>query len=252
MSMTAEIMSQLPVPTLAERLGTDEATAREAAEAALPTLLAGLTGEATNPFQRPRLAAAARRDHEPELLHARDPLAEVDPADGDRIVDHVLGGQRGEVEGHLRELVGGDAGDAAAQVLPLLAPLVMAWVAGKMRGPSRGTEPGAGLGDILGDILGGGTSGAMTGGLRDILGDVLGGSSPTSSPQGGFAGILGGLIGGLEGGGVGELGSSSLTEGGPGKGRLTSGVLHQLGGRAGVGDDFDDLLSNVFRAAARR
>ena len=252
MSMTAEIMSQLPLPALAERLGTDEATAREAVEAALPTLLAGVTGEATNPFQRPRLAAAARRDHQPEVLTARDPLAQVDAADGDRVVDHLLGGQRAEVEGHLRNFVGPDAGNVVTQVLPLLAPLVMAWVAGKMRGPSRGTAPDAGLGDILGDILGGGTSGAMTGGLRDILGDVLGGSSVATSTQGGFAGILGGLIGGLEGGGVGELGSSSLTEGGPGKGRLTTGVLHQLGGRAGAGDDFDDLLSNVFRAAARR
>lgn len=214
MSATDEILSQVSMSRLAERLGTDEATARRAAEAALPTLVAGLTGEANDPARSTQLAGAARRDHDPALLAADDPVAEVDEGDGDKIVDHVLGQRRPQVESQLQGFLGDSSGSLVSRVLPLLAPLVMSWLSGKMTGGGRSS--GGGLGDVLGGILGGDTSGGASsgGGLGDILGGMFGGGSEGSS-----------------GGGLG-------------------GILGELGGQAGTGAGLDDLLGSLIGGRA--
>lgn len=93
---TEQILSQIPIARLAAQLGTDEQTAQEAAEVALPILLAGLTNEAQDPRRAPALAAAVQRDHDPATLAADDPLAAVDPDEGNRIVSHLFGADRGE------------------------------------------------------------------------------------------------------------------------------------------------------------
>lgn len=191
---TEQILSQIPLSQLAAQLGTDEATAREAAEAALPTLLAGVTNEAHDPGRADELAQAVTKDHDPATLDADDPLARVDPADGDRIVSHLFGDDRGAVESQLQGFLGGASGSLVQKVLPLLAPLVMSWLARKMGGGR--TSGGGGLGDILGDVLGGGGSagggrGSGGGGLGDILGQ-LGGKAGSGS---GLDDLLGSILG---------------------------------------------------------
>ncbi|MEE8600727.1 DUF937 domain-containing protein [Euzebya tangerina] len=224
-----EILSNVSISRLAQRLGTDEATAREAAEAALPTLLAGMTRQARDPQQRQGLATAVQRDHDPAVLEHDDPLDRVDAADGQKILGHVFGDDRGRVENELQGFLGGSGGGLMSKVLPMLAPLVMSYLAGKMfeggGGQPRPAEGGGGgLGDILGSVLGGGPSGGdgrpggSTGGrnaeIGDILGDVFGGSrSREESSSGG-------------GGGLGD-------------------ILGQLGGKAGGGGGLDDLLGSI-------
>lgn len=233
---TEQILSQLPLSQLAARLGTDEATAREAAEAALPTLLAGLTNEAGDPRRSGALASAVTRDHDPATLEADDPLSRVDPAEGDRIVSHLFGGDRAQVESQVQQALGGTSGSLVRKVLPLLAPLVMSWLAGKMGG---GRRSGGGLGDILGDVLGGAASGRTGGGgLGDILNDVLGGAASGGS-GGGLADILG-QLGGKAGGGGGldDLLGSIL---GPGSPAPRASARNERGtGVTDVGDVFGD------------
>lgn len=261
-SMTDEILSQLSMPDLAARLGTDEATARAATEAALPTLLAGMTNQAVDPQRAPDLARAVQSDHDSAVLDTDDPVAHVDPAEGDRIVQHVFGEQRPTVESRLQAAAGTGGDDLMGKLLPMLAPLVMAWLSRKMMGGGTGggaTGGGGGLGDILGDVLGGAAGGASGGagsggsggGLGDILGDVLGGGSAdaggsgssTSSGGGGLGGMLGEV---LSGGSAAESGSatSPSTPAGRGGGGLGD-VLGQLGGRAGSGGGLDDLLGSI-------
>lgn len=226
---TEQILSQIPIARLAAQLGTDEQTAQEAAEVALPTLLAGLTNEAQDPRRAPALAAAVQRDHDPATLAADDPLAAVDPDEGNRIVSHLFGADRGEVEARMQGAVGGASGSLVSRMLPLLAPLVMSWLAGKVRDGGSGRSGGGGLGDILGDVLGGAVSGGRAGSGGGGLGDLLGG-------------VLGGAAGGGRGGSGGGLGD----------------ILGQLGGRAGGGGGLDDLLGSILgpggpapRASAR-
>lgn len=196
---TDEILSQVNVSQLATQLGTDEATAREAVEAALPTLLAGVTNEAHDPARADALAQAVAKDHDAGTLDADDPLARVDPAEGDKIVSHLFGDDRGAVESQLQGFLGGASGSLVQKVLPLLAPLVMSWLARKMGGGGGRTTGGAGgLGDILGDVLSGGAGGGSAGagrggggGLGDILGQ-LGGKAGGGSP---LDDLLGSILG---------------------------------------------------------
>jgi hypothetical protein len=183
--MIEQILSQLPAEDLAARLGTDPATAMDAARRALPTLLGGLSNEvATGGGEA--LGAALRRDHDGSLLDQADPLQAVDVNDGEKILGHVFGEQQGDV---VRALGGGSQGNTSifAQLLPMLAPLVMAWLGKQLTGATAG-----GAGPMAGGA-GPAARPATDGGLGGLLGGLLGGSSGT--PGGGLGDLLGGLLG---------------------------------------------------------
>lgn len=207
---------------VAARLGTDEATARRSVEAALPTLLAGVTAQATDPSRAGGLAAALRDDHDPDLLRRDGAVLQADAEDGEKIVDHVFGDRRPAVEGQVQGFLGGD-GLPISKLLPILAPLVMSYLKDRMTRPApaqEGKPSGGGLGDILGSILGGGapTKGEAPsgGGLGDILGQVFGGGRSTEPASGGTSGgmfddILDGLRDkGSTGGGLDDILGSIL------------------------------------------
>lgn len=227
-----EILSKVSMQRLAERLGTDEDTARDAAEAALPALLAGMTRQAGDPAQRVDLAAAVRSDHDPGMLDDDDPLAGVDPDDGQKIVSHVFGEDAGRVESELQGFLGGSGGGGLmAKVLPMLAPLVMSYLARKMTGSTD--QPTSRSTSGRSDSPSGG------GGLGDILGSVLGGNRqepPRPEPEPDSGGGLGSVFGGLFDG----LGEDEDTGGG-GLGDL----IGKLGGKAGSGGGLDDLLGSI-------
>lgn len=223
--MADDILSQVSMERLAQRLGTDEASAREAAEAAMPTLLAGMTKEADDPDRRPALASALREDHDPQLLEDEDPFERIDPNEGDKIVNHVFGPQRGQVESDLQGFLGGGSGGLVGKLLPMLAPLVMSYLSRRMTGGGGfgGRGGGGGLGDILGSVLGGGGTPQQRpapsgGGMGDVLGSVFGGQAPVEQPPGTLS----------SGGGLGD-------------------VLGQLGGSAGRGGGLDDLLGSILQ-----
>lgn len=271
-SMTDEIMAELSLPDLAERLGTDQDTARRAVESVLPTLLAGVTNEATDPQRSAALARAVREDHDPAVLEAADPVAHVDADEGDRIVQHVFGDRRDDVETRLQGATGVDS-SLLARLLPMLAPLVLAWLSKKMLGAagagSRDTG-GGGLGEVLGEVLGGaagrspggadapsGSGGGLGdvlgdvlgGGLGDVLGGALGGGSGSGSSSGtSSGGGLGGMLGEVLGGGRDDAASTPSGGGGGGLGD----VLGQLGGRAGGGGGLDDLLGSILGGGRTR
>lgn len=234
-TMTQEILSQVPISQIAARLGTDEASARRATEAALPALLAGLTAQAADPQRAQGLASAVRADHNANLLDDDDPVARVDPAEGDKIVGHVFGDQRGAVEQDLQGFLGGGEGGLVGKLMPMLAPLVMSYMAKKMTGGGA-QGGGGGLGDLLGGLLGGakddkGGSGATSGGgIGDILGGILGGGKADSaSPS----------TGGNQGGGIGDILGGILGGGGG------SEVLDGLRDKDQKGGGLDDILGSI-------
>ncbi|MDQ0756957.1 DUF937 domain-containing protein [Arthrobacter sp. B3I4] len=178
------ILGQIPVDQLAGMLGTDRQTAQAAVEAAVPTLLAGLHDNAQAPEGAASLESALGQ-HDNGLVDGGVDAAQIDTADGEKIVDHVFGGRQDQVASQLAGTapLGGVSRDLVRRLLPLLAPIVMSYLAKKVLGGSRsGGGAGAGgaggidLGGILGGILGGAAGGGgLGGGLGDILGGVLGG-----------------------------------------------------------------------------
>ncbi len=195
MSPVDEILSQIPMQQLAGQLGVDVATATQATRTALPALLGGIQANTTDPGGASSFADAVQQ-HSGDLVNGGVDLAQVDVAEGQKIVGHVFGDNQGQVVQQLGGL-GGQAGsgigqELIAKLLPILAPIVMSWLAKQLMGgalgggaaaPQAQAPQGGGIGDVLGGLLGG----------------VLGGGG-AQQQQGGLP-DLGGLLGGLLGGG---------------------------------------------------
>jgi hypothetical protein len=178
MSATDEILAGINPQQLAAALGTDEATAMNAAAAAIPTLIGSLQANATSAEGSEGLRNALGQ-HAGGYGGTID-LDQVDTADGQKIVAHALADDPQRLSG-----VSGLGGDLLSKLLPLLAPIVMSYLARKLgMGGSNAEQGGSGggLGDLLGGLLGGAGGSAAGGGLGDILGQILGGGQAATPP----------------------------------------------------------------------
>ena len=194
-----EILKQVPIGDIAQKLGVSEDVARQAVQEGGAALIGGLAKNAESPEGSAAIEAALAKH---DGFSGASSLDDVDEADGEKIVSHVFGGNADQVAQTLtndQKTAGIDFG----KLLPILAPIVMGLIANGQKGSTGG---GGGLGDILGGLLGGGQqqgqqAGTGGGGLGDILGGLgglLGGGGSGSSGGGGID--IGGLIGGLLGG----------------------------------------------------
>lgn len=172
-----DLVSRLPLASLAGRLGTDPASAEAAIRAALPALLGGMGANAQDPAGEASLREAVAQ-HRPA-----DQLADVDldEADGERITRHVFGDAQDEVVQRLGGVGGVDQG-LVRKVLPLLAPLVLSYLGKRMGGAAGGAGASGGIGQIIESVLKGagspasaaGTSSGAASSIIDVLGGLLG------------------------------------------------------------------------------
>ena len=213
MSATDEILAGINPQQLAAALGTDEATAMNAAAAAIPTLIGSLQANAASPEGSEGLLTALGQHAGSGLFGDTVDLNAIDTADGQKILAHALADDPQRLQA-----VSGLGGNLLSKLLPLLAPIVMSYLARKLgMGGSTASQAGSGdiLGDLLGGLLGGGGGSATGGGLGDILGQILGGGQTAGAPApdtqagaaptpgsgnifntpGGSGDILGGLLG---------------------------------------------------------
>ncbi|WP_067704119.1 DUF937 domain-containing protein [Nocardia jejuensis] len=195
-----DLLSQVPVAQIADKLGVDQATATTAIGAAIPVLLGGFQAKASNPDAASELEGEIAKQPA-GLLDGGVDLEQVDVSNGHQIVDQTFGAEKNTVMSALGNV--GDSKvtqDLMAKLLPMLAPIVLAYLGKKVLGGGGGAATdtaassggGGGLGDILGSLLGGATSGGKaSGGLGDVLGDALGKNAGN---------VLGSVLGGLLGG----------------------------------------------------
>lgn len=187
MSAVDEILAQVDLGQLAQRVGADHAEVEHAARTALPALLGGLDANAADPAGAASLAEALGQ-HDPGLVEGGVDLDQVDAGEGDRIAQHIFGANRDQVVSQLGGVGGGANQGLIAKLIPILAPIVLSWLAKKVLGGAAdaaqtgaGAAPGGGLGGILGQVLGGATKGTQSGGvdtgsvITDVLGGLLGG-----------------------------------------------------------------------------
>lgn len=189
-----DIKSGLDINEVAAMLGTDPASASQAVDQALSSLLGAFEGNVSDPDGAFGLARAALSDHGNDLLEGGVNLGAVDTADGEAILGHVYSPQQIQA---LRSGSGG--GGLIDRLLPILAPLVMAYIAKKLNGaisdsvgrrnaPPEPQQQGGGggvLGDLLDSVLGGGqqAQAPSRGGSGDILGDLLGSIFGQEAPR---------------------------------------------------------------------
>ncbi len=206
MTELQDIIGQIPMDQIAGMLGTDEPTARAAVEAAVPTLLAGMQNNAQAPDGAASLESALGQ-HQDGLIDGGVDVGQVDTADGEKIVNHVFGGQQDQVASQLAGTgqLGGAGSDLVRKLLPILAPIVMSYLAKKLLGGNQagtgsqteasapadsGQGGGMDLGGLLGGILGG-----MVGGQGGAAGQGGPGEQEGQGGLGGLGDILGGLFG---------------------------------------------------------
>lgn len=195
-----DILKNIPVGDIAEKLGVDQRTAEAAIQQAVPALLGGMTVNAQSSEGAQKLESALAKHQSPK---ATVDLNAIDTEDGEKIVGHVFGEKKGDVVAALgAQANGGGMGDLIGKLLPMLAPIVMGLLANSMSkgaGNAQAESSGGGIGDLLGGLLGGGNNNSSAGGgLGDLLGGLLGGggNSSSSSAGGGLGDLLGGLLGG--------------------------------------------------------
>lgn len=178
------LIQLIPVGDIADKLGIDRSIAEAAVAVAVPAIVGGLAANAKDEGGAKSIEKALGK-HKGKTPRS---LADVDEADGAKIVANVFGAKKDDVAAAAAKKAstkaaakadGVDIGAIVAQVLPIVAPIVLAYLANqfaaKKEAPVAKAEPEADanpLGDLLGGLI--------------------------SSPQGQdlIAGALGGLLGG--------------------------------------------------------
>lgn len=131
MSLLDSLLSQVGGDSLKElsrSIGSDEGSTQKAVGAALPMLLGALTKSAKSENGAAALSAALERDHDGGILDDLSGYfqgkASGKAADGQGILQHLLGSKQSALESGLSKSTGVDQG-SIAKLLPQLAPLVM-------------------------------------------------------------------------------------------------------------------------------
>jgi hypothetical protein len=179
------LLDLIPIDDIAKQLGIPEGVAEDAVKAVVPAIIGGMAANSKDSGGAKSLEGALAK-HGTKVPKGRPKVAQIDAADGEKIVSNVFGGKKEAVV--VAVASSNAAGDATkeiiAKVLPIVAPIVIAWIASEFLGqkpaaaPAPTPEPAAA---------------PSSGGIGDLLGGLL------SSPQG--QDILGGVLGGLLGAG---------------------------------------------------
>lgn len=171
------LIDLIPIDDIAKQLGIPEELAEGAVKTAIPAILGGMAANAKDTDGAKSLEGALAK-HGKKVPKGRPKVAEVDTADGEKIVNNVFGSKKDQVVAAVADAAPANVTqDIIAKVLPIIAPIVISWVASQFLGqktaepePAK-AEPestGGGVGDLLGGLLG-----SQQG--QEIVGSVLGG-----------------------------------------------------------------------------
>lgn len=127
---------------IGDRIGADPQTTQRAMGAAVPTLVEALSRNAGRSGGAASLSSALDRDHDGSVLDDLGGFLGVGTGgsqEGSKILEHVLGDRRSDVETGIGRASGLD-GAQVSQLLTLLAPLVLGALGKEKR--SRGLDSG--------------------------------------------------------------------------------------------------------------
>jgi hypothetical protein len=200
-----DLLNQIPVADIANKLGADQGEVSQAIQTLVPTLLGTLQENVqAEDIDSVQLEETVIAEGQSDLLDGGVNVDQLDENQGNQMIASLFGGN--DTNQVASALAGGGApgGDLIKRLLPMLAPIVLAYVGRQFSqrgaagaGAQAQAAPGGGMGDILGSILGGAGGGAAGNNpLGSILGSVLGGGQ-----GGGQGGALGSILGGLLRGG---------------------------------------------------
>jgi hypothetical protein len=188
-----DLINQIPVADIANKLGANEGDVNSAIKTLVPALVGSIQQNVqADDIDSSALESAVAAQGASNLLDGGVSVDQVDQQEGERTVARIFGGNDTSQVASALSGAGAGNNDLIKQLLPILVPIVLAYIGkrltqGSGSAPSQPAQSSGGIGDILGSILGGGSQ-KSDNPLGDILGNVLGGKG------GSIGDILGGLI----------------------------------------------------------
>ena len=184
MNLSQVLQQSGVITSMARELNVDEGTARTAAGALLPAIVAGMGRQTTAQAGTSGLGGlgsilggALGGGAGGGLLDQVLGQGPTTTQPGNDILGEIFGSK--DVSRGVAEEVAGSTGiapDLIKKMLPILAMAVVGYMMNQNRGASANDGAGGGLGGALGGALGGGAGGGMLGGaLGGILGQVVSG-----------------------------------------------------------------------------
>lgn len=147
-SVLGTLMKDEVTDQMANSLGLEKSKAQSALASAVPILMQALNKNASTPEGAQSLENALKKDHSGGVLeNISGYLSNPNTSEGSKILDHILGSKRGNVE----KYVSNDSGLSSGMVGNLLsaaAPILMGALAGKQ------SNSNSGIGSLLSGITG--------------------------------------------------------------------------------------------------
>lgn len=169
------LLEQIPVRDIAKQFGIPEDVAEAAVKQIIPTVIGGMAANAKDSGGAASLEKAL--SSHASKSGKRVAVADVDTADGEKIVNNVFGAKKNEVAAAIAGSSKGNVTqDLIAQLLPVVAPIIISFVASQFLGQKtaapaatpKQSDATGGIGDLLGGLLGSSQG-------QEIVGSVLGG-----------------------------------------------------------------------------
>lgn len=153
---------------IARKVGANPTDVKKAATMSLPTLVEALNKNAQDEEKRASLNKALEDHSEDNVENLQGFLNNMDLEDGQKMLGHILGGKKSQVESNISKSSGLSSGQVTG-LLAMLAPILIGMLGKKKKEENISKDSLPDLTGSLGNILGGGSGG----GLMDMAKKVL-------------------------------------------------------------------------------
>ncbi len=189
-SMMKTMLSSDSIAQMSEKTGTSTDQVKSVLLSALPAMLSGVQGQANNKDTVAGFAGALDSHAKDDTSDISAFLSNVDIKDGEKIVGHLLGGDKAATTKAAAQKAG-LSNAATGSILGAAAPLLMSLL-GQQFTQAVQAQPQAQNQNV--QPLGGQQQAAPSG--AGLLAGLLGGGQQQSAQSSGLGGLLGSLLGG--------------------------------------------------------
>lgn len=154
---------------MGKKVGASEGQVQKATLMGIPTLVEALNRNAKEEGSKVGLAKAMEAHRYDDVDNLESYVNKADLQDGNKMLDHILGGNKGTVENRI-SASSGLGGSQVQMLLSLLAPMLMGMLGKKKKEENVSDHNISDLTDLL---KGGLSQGSGSGGLMDIAKGML-------------------------------------------------------------------------------
>jgi hypothetical protein len=204
-SMMKTMLSSDSIAKMSEKTGAGTDEVKSVLLSALPAMLSGVQGQASNSETVAGFAGALDSHAKDDTSDIAAFLSNVDLKDGEKIVAHLLGGEQAATTKAAANKAGlstAATGSILGAAAPLLMSLLGKQVTQSMQAKPQNAQSGgsqASAGGLLAGLLGGGQQqNAQPSGMGGLLGGMLGGGQQQSAEGNPLGSLMGNMLGGVD------------------------------------------------------